>query len=442
MIFNFYGFKGSKMIKKKRNLIFVFLIFIFSCEEEVEPDPDQQNGSQSTCVAEPGDVCGCMDSDAINYNPLATVDDETCQYYNGELNLVWSKDINEAGEMWSMRPVSDGGFILACGGAGDCEGGTFQNPCEYYGQLVRLDANGNVVWHQTYDKSSAIYHARETSDGGFIAAGYYECLNSMDCYPDMYIMKTDAEGNLEWYVLERSAGNNNDWARDAIQTQDGNYVVTGTWNDDGWSSKAALRKYDTNGELMWAKNYSNHNQANESYEIIETSEGDLVFAGYSGAQHGPYKWYMVKTDSDGNQLWAKAKSSVGDAILYGLCDSPSGGYVAGGFCNSWRSNLVTKRNPNNGKNIFTECIIGEISVAGIYDITPAIGGGYYIIDERNNLSKLDEDGQVIFTEQISNNLAVIELNNGDVIVGGSGAFLDGGYGGSANIKRYSFSSSN
>ena len=52
----FYGFKGSKMIKKKRNLIFIFLIFILSCEEEVEPDPDQQNGSQSTCVAELGDV--------------------------------------------------------------------------------------------------------------------------------------------------------------------------------------------------------------------------------------------------------------------------------------------------------------------------------------------------------------------------------------------------
>ena len=50
--------------------------------------------------------------------------------------------------MWSMRPVSDGGFIVACGGAGDCTGGTYDNPCEYYGQLVRLDANGDVVWNK------------------------------------------------------------------------------------------------------------------------------------------------------------------------------------------------------------------------------------------------------------------------------------------------------
>ena len=48
----------------------------------------------------------------------------------------------------------------------------------------------------------------------------------------------------EWTLIEASSNNNNDWGRDVIQTQDGNYVITGTWNDDGWNSKAALRKYN------------------------------------------------------------------------------------------------------------------------------------------------------------------------------------------------------
>ena len=387
-------------------------------------------------VVDGNNICGCMDESAINYDPLATYDDGSCQYYSGQLNVVWSRSFTDiAGEMWSIRPVSDGGFIMSLGNAGDCIG----YGCEYYGQLIRLDSNGELLWHKTYEQSTGIYNARETSDGGFIAAGYYECVNSMDCYPDMYIMKTDSDGNIEWSLIDESPNNNNDWARDAIQTQDGNYVVTGTWNDDGWNSTAALRKYDTNGNFMWVNNYNN-STANESYEIIETGDGDLVFAGYSGTQHGDYKWFMVKTDSDGNQIWKKAKSSVGDAILYGLCESPSGGYVAAGFCNSWRSNLITKRNPNNGNSTFTECIIGEISVAGIYDITPAIGGGYYLIDERSNLTKIDENGHVIFTESVQSNLAVIELDNGDLVIGGGNAFLDGGYGGSATITRLSFSS--
>ena len=418
-------------------LIFSILFLLFSCSEESSQEPESAQ-MDNGCVDEGENICGCMEVDAVNYDPLATVDDETCQYYTGDLNVIWSKEIEEAAEMWSMRPVSDGGFILACGGAGDCTDGTFQNPCEFYGQLVRLDSNGEVIWHQIYDKSSALYHARETSDGGFIAAGYYECVNAMDCYPDMYILKTDANGNLEWDVLEASAGNNNDWARDAIQTQDGNYVITGTWDDDGWNSKAALRKYNTSGELMWAKSYSS-SDANEAYELLETSDGDLVFAGYSGTQHGAYKHYMVKTNADGGQIWKKKSASIGDAILYALCESPSGGYAAAGFCNSWRSNFVIERKPNQGSGNWNNCIVGDMSVAGFYDIAPAIGGGYYLIDERSYLTKINDSGEVIFTYHVKDaNLAVIQLDNGDIVVGGSGAFLDGGYGGSAKIIRLSF----
>ena len=426
-----------------RSLIIIFSLFLFSCEDKqevlnVDNESLTENENENNCDDEVGDVCGCMDSVAINFNPFATIDDGTCQYYTGELNLVWSKTIEVAGEMWSMRPVSDGGFIMACGNAGDCENSTYDDPCEYYGQLIRLDENGDIIWHKMYENSSAIYAARETSDGGFIAAGWYECVRNMDCYPDMFILKTDADGNEEWSRIEASSNNNNDWGRDAIQTQDGNYVVAGTWNDDGWNSKASLRKYDINGDLMWSNTYSN-STANEAYELLETNEGDLVFAGYSGTQHGAYQHYMVKTDSDGEQKWKKKKKSVGDAILYAICESPDGGYTGAGFCNSWRSNFIIQRKPNQGSADWNSCIIGDMSVAGFYDITPAIGGGYYCVDERNYLTKLSSTGEIIFTENVGASLAVIELNNGDIVVAGRDAFLDGGYGGEAIIKRVSFS---
>ena len=388
------------------------------------------------CAGEIGgdNICGCMDESAVNFNPQATYDDESCQYYSGQMNVVWSKSYEEiGGEMWSLRPVNDGGFIMALGNASEC----VDSQCDYRGQLIRLDSNGDIIWEKKYEGSSALYSAIETSDGGFISVGYYECNTSADCYPDMYILKTDSEGVPEWSKTESSEGSNNDWARDVVQTADGNYVVTGTWNDDGWNSKASLRKYDINGELIWDNIYTS-SVANEAYEIIETDEGEIVFAGYSGTQHGAYKFFVVKTDQDGNLIWKKAKNSTGDAILYSLCLAPDGNYVAAGFCNSWRSNLIVKRNSSNGNNIWNECIIGEFSVAGVYDITPASGGGYYLIDERSYLTKLSENGEVIFTEQTLGNQAVIELANGDLIIGGKNAFLDGGYGGVANIVKLSF----
>ena len=80
----------------------------------------------------------------------------------------------------------------------------------------------------------------------------------------------------------------------------------------------------------------------------------------------------------------------------------------------------------------------EMCIRDRYDITPAYGGGYYFIDERSYLTKINEEGEVIFTEQTLGNQAVIELNNGDIIIGGGNAFLDGGYGGAARIVKLTF----
>ena len=237
--------------------------------------------------------------------------------------------------------------------------------------------------------------------------------------------------------LEESGNNNNDWARDAIETQDGNFVVTGTWNDDGWNSKASLRKYGTNGELLWAKNYNN-STANEAYELIETDEGDLVFAGYSGTQHGFYKWYMVKTDADGNQIWKKANNSTGDAILYGLCKSPDGSYAAAGFCNSWRSNYLVERNASGGA-LWNDCHIVEPTVSGYHDIIPSSNGGYYVIDGSSNFKWVNNQGELVFSQNIGHvNMSIMELENGDIVVGGYG-FIDGNSGGIPALLKMSFS---
>ena len=96
--------------------------------------------------------------------------------------------------MLSLRTVSDGGFIMSLGNSSDC----VDSQCDYQGQLIRLDLNGDIIWEKKYPGSSALYSTIETSDGGFISAGYYECNSSADCYPDMYILKTDSDGVLEW----------------------------------------------------------------------------------------------------------------------------------------------------------------------------------------------------------------------------------------------------
>ena len=151
----------------------LFSGFVFwSCEEKIEDcsgdpggtavydscgvcDDNPTNDCTQDCLGIWGGstVCGCTDSDAVNYNDLATYDDGTCQYDTGELNILWVKTYEDIGdESWCVRQVSDGGFIIA--GASN-----------YKGLLIKTDSSGEVEWHQTYDNSTTLYSARETSEG-------------------------------------------------------------------------------------------------------------------------------------------------------------------------------------------------------------------------------------------------------------------------------------
>ena len=388
-------------------------------------DDDTTNDCTQDCLGIWGgnDICGCTDPEAINFNELATFDDGSCQYDVGELNVQWVKTYEDIGdESWCVRQVSDGGFIIA--GASN-----------YMGLLIKTDSGGDVEWHQTYENSTALYSARETSDGGFIAVGYYECDTLPGCYPDIYLLKTDGSGIIDWEKYDGTS-DNNDWARDVIQTQD-DFVVTGTWNDNGNNSKAMLRKYSSTGELIWDEIYSS-SAANEINSMLETSDGDFILAGYTGTQHGDYKALLIKTDPSGQQIWKKNIQSIGSTELYAICESPNGGYIGAGYCNSWRSNYLVERNANGG-GVWNDCHVVEPSVSGYYDITPSSNGGYYLIDDNSVFTWVNAQGEIIFSQDIEYaNMSIIELDGGDIVVGGYG-FIDGNSGGTPALMRLSFS---
>ena len=395
--------------------ILVALLFLFGCET-----PTKTEDMTST---EEQDVYGCTDSNAINYNELATHDDGNCQYEIGEITIEWVKTYEGIGdESWRVREMSDGGFIIA--GASNLEG-----------LLIRTDSNGDVVWHQTYEESTVLYSARETTDGGIFAVGFYECDTLPGCYPEIYLVKTNSIGLIEWDLVD-SGTNNNDWARDFIETEDGSFVVTGTWNDDGNNSKAMLRKYDSTGNLIWHEIY-NSSSANGINEILETDEGGYLLGGYTGTQHGSYKALLIKTDSNGQEIWKKNIQSVGSTELYAICKSSNGGYIGAGYCNSWRSNYLLEQSAS-GNQVWSDCHIVEPIVSGYHDIIPSSNGGYYVIDGNSNFKWINSQGEIILNQFIEYaNMSIMELDNGDIVVGGYG-FIDGNSGGTPALIRLSF----
>ena len=68
-------------------------------------------------------------------------------------------------------------------------------------------------------------------------------------------------------------------------------------------------------------------------------------------------------------------------------------------------------------------------------MTPSSDGGYYLIDDICYLTKTDESGSIIFSVQLAHvNQSVIELDDGDLVIGGFG-FREGNSGGPISLLR-------
>ncbi len=67
------------------------------------------------------------------------------------------------------------------------------------------------------------YSIQQTSDGGYIVAGYTESFGAGDC--DAWVIKLDANGNVQWQ--KTYGGRSDDEAYSIQQTSDGGYIVAG-----------------------------------------------------------------------------------------------------------------------------------------------------------------------------------------------------------------------
>jgi hypothetical protein len=127
-------------------------------------------------------------------------------------------------------------------------------------------------------------------------------------YADVYVVKLDANGNLQW--TKTIGGKSADWGSSLIQTSDGGYAIAGSTFSSGtgagwWGEDVYVVKLDANGNLQWTKTIGG--PAHEiGFSLIQTSDGGYAIAGYTesfGAGSGDV--YVVKLDANGNLQWTK-----------------------------------------------------------------------------------------------------------------------------------------
>jgi hypothetical protein len=298
-------------------------------------------------------------------------------------------------------------------------------------------AEPSIAWNKTINNESGTFddvRVIAVNDGYVIAASY----NWDNHQSDLILVKTDREGNIIWnrsyYGFYQISS--------LIAVDDG-YTVTGITSKDmktlpdfvPKSLNAFLARFDLDGNMIWWKLYNWRTDRN-AVSIIPVS-GGYVMAGTIGTHTlaaGSLNAYLVRTDTDGNEIWNRTYGDplyndyrnrtfsvpVYDKYFYAILPSDDG-YVLAGQTNgsySWINGTAWLiKTDRDGNEIWNRTYIKGYTEA----ITNA-SDGYVLLVQTYlgyHLIKTDNDGNAIWDYDLGNyrQLSLAAVPDGYVLTG-------------------------
>jgi len=210
------------------------------------------------------------------------------------------------GDAWHVYYTGIGGSMIETNDGNYAFGGSVSDSTGFKGTdaiLVKFDQNGDTLWLKKYgwaaNYSDVFYSCRQTNDGGYILVGFtQESVPSVQP-ADMYVVKTDSQGNIQWQ--RKFGGTGSDVGLSVEQTYDGGYIFGGRWN----SSFPWIIKTDSAGNQQWAKLISTG--TNTGTAVFQMRDSTYFLNSTEGNSNGNnYDVYIAKLDSVGNIQWQKS----------------------------------------------------------------------------------------------------------------------------------------
>jgi tetratricopeptide (TPR) repeat protein len=315
----------------------------------------------------------------------------------------WDTVFGGSGNDYARSVIStdDGGYIIA----GVTRSYDAENSDVW---LIKTDSNGYELWNKTFGGSSddGAYSVQSTNDGGYILSGY------RDNYDKAWLIKTDSNGNELWNNTFQGLGLLGfNYLYSALPTKDNGYVIVGeTDSSDTGNLDAWLIKTDSNGNELWNKTFGGYyDDTTQAIQI--TNDGGYVLAGrtssYSDDSEDFDAW-LIRTDSNGNKLWEKTfdGQSSGDSIL-SVQLAIDGGFILAGETDpydlgDWDAWLI--KTDSNGNMLWEKTYDSSDDDDTANSVLSTSDGGYAIVGFASLNGSEDVDGWFIKTDSNGNEL--------------------------------------
>ena len=167
-----------------------------------------------------------------------------------------------------------------------------------------------------------------------------------------------AAPTVSWTARHNGTANNADYAKDIALDSAGNVYVTGYAKNTSTNYDFATIKYTPDGNIVWTKTY-NRSSSNPDYAraMAVDANSNIIVAGFGYITATGYDGIVVKYDSSGNQLWAKAYNYSGrsDDRFYDVAADANGNIYAIGRTSS---NCLTVKYTPDGSTAWVKTYNG------------------------------------------------------------------------------------
>jgi gliding motility-associated-like protein len=285
---------------------------------------------------------------------------------------------------------------------------------------------GNVLW----EKFVGGDYDDELQDLTYGDSSYYlagSTINYGNGYAHIYLSEMDKKGNFLWFKI--FSGGQHEHCNIVRETNDKDLILGVFSRSFGNHSYSfMLVKTDLLGNIKWAKAYLSDKDDVYRDMLITKDNGFLSVGSTNSFGVGGYDFYVLKTDSNGNVLWAKTYGGREDDLAFNIKELSDGNYAVCGESKSFGAGagdvLIIKISPF-GELIWAKTYGGE--EAEVYPSFDVLDNDGFIISSQTNsfgkngdffLVKTDVDGNSCCSQEIyeviENTVAVnervVELN--------------------------------
>ena len=222
----------------------------------------------------------------------------------------WTHTYSYLGNINAIASFPDGGWALASG-----------EPVFCRMKVVRTDSAGNVQWERCINEG--VYGEEAvgiavTSDGGMLALSE----GGWSAAPDIDLVRLSADGDSLW--AQTYGGSAEDHGGAALTMEDGGFFIAGSQNHQAW-----VFITDSAGNMLWNSAFGDPTLTERLWAACETPTGDYAVAGMWQGSIG-YHPFAACVAPYGDTLWTRYFPYLGYGSFRSITVLPDGNILIGG----------------------------------------------------------------------------------------------------------------